>query len=283
MENLAANHSSPRPRIQRQERWEEIKKAIVFRKVLYNDDIGIIIFQYLTEQEIWIMDVLYVLSYANHLLHDTFDPYIEFNQQESSSFLLWCIKYKITLKRLSLEICDDAQNDRERRKQLMDLKDVTEEYLTIYGKSVLSLSLTFNTFTTSWATTYICAILKNCENLIMLSLNGGPTMQFRQMDLKSILKASKGCRSLRDWCFNGCNSFMSDTKGVQQFCKMLGETLGPTQVLQLFLNRGLDDQATQHTLPILLDMQDKSQLRICMLGDRITTDVDSTILGKCHN
>ena len=138
--------------------------AVAFRKVLYND-ISITIFQYLTEQEMWIMDVLYVLPYANLLIHvhDKCDPYIAFNQQKSSSFsfLLYCIEYKIQLKKLTLEVfCDDAPNERERRKELADLLKVKEDYLKTYGESVLSISLTFTTFTTSWATTYICAILK---------------------------------------------------------------------------------------------------------------------------
>ena len=277
--------SSPRPRIWiGEKKWKNIKFAIAFPKVLYNNDIGIKIFQYLTEQEIWIMDILYVLPYANLSIHvhDTCDPYIAFNQQKNSSFLLYCIEYKILLKKLSLEIvCDEAQNDRERRKQLADLLKATEDYLKAYGDSVLSISLTFTTFTTSWATIYICTILKSCKNLIRLSLNGGPMMQFELADLKTIMKAVKGCRNLRDWSFNGgWQPFMSDTKGVDLFCKTLGETLGPTQVLQLFLDRGLDDQPTQHTLSILLGMRGNSQLRVAMLGNRTHTDVDSTILGK---
>ena len=153
--------SSPRPRIWiGEKKWKEIKFAIAFPKVLYNNDIGIKIFQYLTEQEIWIMDILYVLPYANLSIHvhDTCDPYIAFNQQKNSSFLLYCIEYKIPLKKLTLKVfcySDDALNDRERRKELANLLKVTEDYLKTYGETVLSISLTFTTFTTSWATSYI--------------------------------------------------------------------------------------------------------------------------------
>ena len=198
--------SSPRTRIWiGEKKWKNIKFAIAFPKVLCNEDIGTTIFQYLTEQEMWIMDILYVLPYSNLPIHvhDTCDPYIAFNQKQSSSLLLYCIEYKIPLKKLTLIFCDDAPNERERRKELAGLLKVTEDYLKAYGDSVLSISLTFTTFTTSWATTYICAILKSCKNLIMLSLNGGPSMQFQHVDLKNIMKVVKGCRNLRDWCFNG--------------------------------------------------------------------------------
>jgi len=285
------------------------ESSATFERILCIEATCYCLVQYLTEPEIWLLDVMFDLGFKHPTVHDTVDPYTAFERgghvlftYRSLLFLQWCIKYHLRLKRICIHISEyDSSTHSQRHPN--DLLLLMKTYLEMFGESLLSISFKF-TFNCSTACDYICVGFDCCKNLIMFALEA-PRVEFSRRHFQDIIRQSEKCRNLRVWCFiDGTKILTPDltketdhgfNEQVRVFCKSLGTRFGQDGVRQLFLNRSYHQGCyggihvhPQHALPILLSMRENNQLFICNVGHRSDIrewenggEQENKLLGRC--
>ena len=248
--------------------------SIIFQRLIEESTgpLDILLIQYLTLWDLWNSlrkvnhaALLYCVSHANtRAADDKFDSFFELDDQSDSfSFLQWCGQYRISMKRLVVQISivrtDNILTQENKTENLLKL---VEKYLKKFGSAVLAVSLKF-TFNCTSAFYFIQTVFKHCPNLIMLSLNA-PMLNLNGRQAMEIIKEVTKCPTLRDWVFVGDSPFVRYATSTLflSFCSLLKTMLGEDNVHQLFLSRTQRRlQPCQHTLGILQAMVAKKQLR----------------------